>query len=100
MDKANKKTALDIIIKLGENGKKDYEKLEKETKNVDKYDNPTQEVSKVLRMHPLGDMSDDDIVSLHEVVCKELTKRNLMEDEEYEDEGGYSEEESEESEGE
>lgn len=90
MDLKNaKKGALDIIIKLG-GGKSQGEEYASKS---------TPAAEKILAMHPVEKMSDEDIVNLHDAVCKELTSRGLM-DSENEDESASSDTEEDAQEGE
>jgi len=89
MDKDTKKKALDLMIVLGE-----PKKGEDMDKSYDK-DSSGGELEKMLEMHPLSKLTDDECYDLAEALEKEMSNRGYSndEDEEYmddeEEDGNY-----------
>lgn len=83
MDKDTKKKALDLMIVLG-GPKKDGDMEE----SYDK-DSSGGELEKMMKMHPLSKLTDDELYNLAESLEKEMSSRGYGEeddeDEEYDD---------------
>lgn len=79
--KGEKTKALDLMIAIGTGPKKD--KMDDKSEGYSEM----SEAAKVLKMHPLADMSPDDLKELSKAVSSELSSREGGEDEEDEEEG-------------
>ena len=76
MDKDTKKKALDLMIVLGEPKKgEDMDKSED-------MDSSGGELEKMLEMHPLSKLTDDECYDLAEALEKEMSNRGYGDDDE------------------
>jgi hypothetical protein len=80
MDKNDKKKALDLMIVLG-GPKGGKGKMEDEGEDYSEKGG----LEKMLKMHPLSEMSADDLEELSEAVSSELSSRESDEEEDDED---------------
>lgn len=79
--KGEKTKALDLMIAIGTGPKKN------DMKDMEEGYSEKSEAQKLLKMHPLADMSMDDLNELSEALSSEMSSREGEEEESDEEEG-------------